>query len=51
MFVLYHALFFRLLPGILVWLLIKLVRRCDYIATFSERRAHPAVFGLWLLPV
>lgn len=37
MFVLYHALFFFLLPGIVVWLLIKLVRRRDYLANFSER--------------
>jgi 3-deoxy-D-manno-octulosonic-acid transferase len=37
MFILYHALFFLLLPGILVWLLIKLVRRRDYLANFSER--------------
>lgn len=37
MFVLYHALFFLLLPAILAWLLIKLVRRRDYIAKFSER--------------
>ena len=37
MFILYHALFFLLLPGILGWLLAKLVRRRDYFAKFSER--------------
>ncbi|MGH7852089.1 MAG: 3-deoxy-D-manno-octulosonic acid transferase [Candidatus Binatia bacterium] len=37
MFILYHALFLLLLPGILAWLLIKLVRRRDYLVKFSER--------------
>ncbi|HKY86227.1 MAG TPA: glycosyltransferase N-terminal domain-containing protein [Pseudorhodoplanes sp.] len=37
MFISYHALFFLLLPGIFTWLLLKLLRRRDYFAKFSER--------------
>ncbi len=37
MFILYHMLVLLFLPLILLWLLIKLVRRRDYLASFSER--------------
>ena len=37
MFVFYHALVLLFLPAILALLLIKLVRRRDYLANFSER--------------
>ena len=57
MFVLYHALFFLLLPAILAWLLVKLARRRDYVARFSERLGvidddagqgarHPTIDGM-----
>lgn len=40
MFLLYHALVLLLLPGICVFLLVKLARRRDYLGNFSERFGH-----------